>query len=284
MKSAARRTWGCRAPGKARHILRFDDQRGHFLARRNTATVERQKRPVLAGQQVDAAVFAIPVDCAVEMADARVIAVALVRVGSLRCALEVEFAIHRQRGVRIGLALRKEGHAALARRQSAFADVIVMCIGERNAKTARNVVSLEMLAINTCEFQETTRGQANTFEIGITLLVLLIDRAGDLRVGRSFCQFRRFRDALAQRADLLFSLRDLLGAARLRSMLGIKPILQSCDLRPQTRHLFHDLRIMDRRSRRCKGRTAGHGAMAMVMRGRSLRCRCSQAAGSASHQ
>ena len=103
------------SPVEAGDVLRVNHGRDHFVARADALAVKRHERPVLTGEQVPTAVAMIPIDRAVNVADARVEAVAFVRVGRLSAAEEVEFALHRQRGVLVRLALGEQRQTALPR-------------------------------------------------------------------------------------------------------------------------------------------------------------------------
>lgn len=99
-------------PSEAGDVLCVDRQRNDFIARRDALIAHRDERPGLAGEEMHADV--VPVESAIEMADARRVGIALARVGGDAGGQEVELAIGGCDRGRVDLAFRQERHARLA--------------------------------------------------------------------------------------------------------------------------------------------------------------------------
>ena len=225
-------------------ILRVDLRRSQFVTRRDALGVHGRQRPVLAGQKVQAKGLAeeiIPVHRAVEVTNARLVAVGFVGIGGLRRRVKVELAVHGQMHVRRGVALDQGAEAALVFGQAVLVGVAGNIVGEGNlAEVGGDVRHHVVRTIDVREFGEASEGDAQALVIELVRLGLgqLADGDVDL-LGDSLqlllCGFGGSGDFL----HLGLGLSHLSGRRLLLLALRVQAGSQFIDLRFQCANFFH---------------------------------------------
>ena len=129
-------------PGEAGDVLCVDRRRNDFVARRYAFALQGRERPALAGEEMQAHV--VPIDRAVEIADAQVVGIAFVRVGRIGGTEEIELAIKGRDRRGVDGAFDQTRYAALAGGEAQFVHPRERSIFSRNA-TERDVGDVRTL-------------------------------------------------------------------------------------------------------------------------------------------
>ncbi|MGH6878398.1 MAG: hypothetical protein ACREHV_13640 [Rhizomicrobium sp.] len=123
----------------------------------------------MSGQELDSGI--VPVDRAVEVADARLIRIALVGIGARRGAQKVELPIHRQMRHRIDIALDETRDAALPRGHAKFVGMRRRTVAVRNSAIAGANIG-EFLTGAIHGFRREEAAQRDRYALEANLLVL----------------------------------------------------------------------------------------------------------------
>lgn len=106
---------------ETRCILRIDCRSGGFTVRRDTMSVQRQQRPILAHQDLQAQ--RVPADGGIHVADGEVVRIAFVGIRDPRAAQKIDLIPHRDMRVGIHVSLNEQGELSLTRRKTRFRSV-----------------------------------------------------------------------------------------------------------------------------------------------------------------
>ncbi len=190
-------------PGEARHILCVDGERHILRSRHDAGLVERQQAPGLSGEDVQVPVGVVVL--AVRLAQAGIVAVALVGIGGRRCALEIRFAVS---GERLGgrrFTFDQQGEAALPRGEARLVLMILRAVRERDAvPVGRNIRNLVAAAEDAGAFDKPAELDRDATHPELPLLASVGHRllaAGDRggghrRAGRRRCRVAELRRRL----------------------------------------------------------------------------------------